>query len=204
MDRLRVVPHFSSEIVEQAKCEHAWKSPHVRKGGTRREEREMRHYRQSPSFWPFTADWFWSVKFVSPSKSIKSIQWDSFPHWAVIALVICKLQRIFIASKRESRYFFFTAVSREELDSVGNTWLLLMPKCCLFQWFFFLWQVDYALEENFLTEQMWFLPHISYWKVVTRILIFCGYCLWSAWFVLWCKSIFFDLFWKLELFIAAK
>ena len=106
MDRLRVVPHFSSEIVEQGKCERVWKSPHARKGDTRQEEREMRHYRQSPSFWPFTADWFWSVKFVSPSKSIKSIQWDSFPHWAVIALVICKLQRIFITSKRESRYLF--------------------------------------------------------------------------------------------------
>ena len=38
----------------------------------------MRDYRQSPSFWPFTADWFWSVKFVSPFKSIKPIQWDSF------------------------------------------------------------------------------------------------------------------------------
>ena len=166
MDRLRVVPHFSSEIVEQAKREHAWKSPHVRKGGTRREEREMRHYRQSPSFWPFTADWFWIVKFVSPSKSIKSIQWDSFPHWAVIALVICKVRRIFIASKVESRCFFFTAVSREELDSVGNTWLLLMPKCCLFQWFFLsdrlimLWRKTFWLSKCdfcriFHTERSW-------------------------------------------------
>ena len=32
---------------------------------------KMRDYRQSPSFWPLTTDWFWSVKFVSPSKSIK-------------------------------------------------------------------------------------------------------------------------------------
>ena len=102
--RLRVVPHFSSGIVEPAKCEHAWKSPHARKGNTRRGERKMRDYRQSPSFWPFTADWFWSVKFVSPSKSIKHIQWDSFPYWAVIALVIGKLQGIFIASKRKPRY----------------------------------------------------------------------------------------------------
>ena len=31
--RLRVVPHFSSGIVEQAKRERAWKSPHARKGG---------------------------------------------------------------------------------------------------------------------------------------------------------------------------
>ena len=37
--RLRVVPHFSSGIVEQAKRERAWKSPHARKGDTRRGER---------------------------------------------------------------------------------------------------------------------------------------------------------------------
>ena len=102
--RLRVVPHFSAGIVKRAKRERAWKSPHARKGDTRRGERKMRDYRQSPSFWPFTADWFWSVKFVSPSKSIKRIQWDSFPHWAVIALVIGKLRGIFIASKRKPRY----------------------------------------------------------------------------------------------------
>ena len=32
---LRVVPHFSLGIVEQAKRERAWKSPHARKGDTR-------------------------------------------------------------------------------------------------------------------------------------------------------------------------
>ena len=31
--RLRVVPHFSSGIVERAKRERAWKSPYARKGG---------------------------------------------------------------------------------------------------------------------------------------------------------------------------
>ena len=35
--RLRVVPHFSSGIVERGKREHAWKSSHARKGDTRRE-----------------------------------------------------------------------------------------------------------------------------------------------------------------------
>ena len=40
--RLRVVPHFSSGIVERAKRERAWKSPHARKGDTRRGERKMR------------------------------------------------------------------------------------------------------------------------------------------------------------------
>ena len=34
--RLRVVPHFSSGIVERAKRERSGKSPHVRKGDTRR------------------------------------------------------------------------------------------------------------------------------------------------------------------------
>ena len=33
--RLRVVPHFSSGIVERAKRERAWKLPHARKGDTR-------------------------------------------------------------------------------------------------------------------------------------------------------------------------
>ena len=39
--RLRVVPHFSSGIVERAKRERAWKSPHARKGDTRRGERKI-------------------------------------------------------------------------------------------------------------------------------------------------------------------
>ena len=38
--RLRVVPHFSSGIVERAKRERACKSPHARKGDTRRGERK--------------------------------------------------------------------------------------------------------------------------------------------------------------------
>ena len=50
-NKLRVVPHFSSGIVERAKHEGVWKSPHARKGDTRRGERKMRDYRQSPGFW---------------------------------------------------------------------------------------------------------------------------------------------------------
>ena len=38
--RLRVVPHFSSGIVERTKRERAWKSTHARKGDTRRGERK--------------------------------------------------------------------------------------------------------------------------------------------------------------------
>ena len=40
--RLRVVPHFYSGIVGRAKRERAWKSPHARKGDTRRWERKMK------------------------------------------------------------------------------------------------------------------------------------------------------------------
>ena len=43
--RLRVVPHFSSGIEERAKRERAWKSPHARKGDTRRE-----HFSLSPPY----------------------------------------------------------------------------------------------------------------------------------------------------------
>ena len=125
------------------------------------------------------------------------IFWDG---WIYLPMVL----RRRASRARAPLPIFFTAVSREELDSVGNTRRLLMPKCSLFQWFFFLWRVDYALEGNILTEQMWFLPLISYWEVVTQILIFCSYCLWSEWFALWCKSTFFDLFWKVKLFNAAK
>ena len=69
---------------------------------------------------------------------------------------------------------------------------------------FFLCWVDYALEGStfslskcdfsgdfsrmFHTERSW---HIS---------IYCGYCFWSAGFALWCKRIFFDLFWSVKLF----
>jgi len=86
----------------------------------------MRDYRQSPSFWPFKADWFWSVKFVSRSKSIKCILWDSFSYWAVIA-VIGKLQRIFITSKRKPNLegFVCSFLSITGLRSLGQ----FAPKC---------------------------------------------------------------------------
>ena len=138
------------------------------------------------------------------------IQWDSFSIWAIIALVICRLRGIFIASKRKPRYIiFFAAVLREELDrvnrvSVGNTRLLAHVKILLVPMYFFLWRIDYALEENILTERMWFLPLISYWEVMTGILIFCGYYLWSARLAVWCKSILFELFWKVKFFNAAR
>ena len=40
-NRLQVVPHFSSGIVERTKRERAWKSPHARKGDTRQGESNL-------------------------------------------------------------------------------------------------------------------------------------------------------------------
>ena len=40
---------------------------------------------------------------------------------------------IYCKQTKTQMLIFFTAVSREELDSVGNTRHLLTPKCCLFQ-----------------------------------------------------------------------
>ena len=61
--RLRVVPHFSSGIVEWAKRERAWKSPHARKGDARRGE--SLDFVCSPSFFSlpsacrlFSRGWF--------------------------------------------------------------------------------------------------------------------------------------------------
>ena len=63
------------------------------------------------------------------------------------------------------------SVANTRLSS--HTKVLLVPVNC------FLCRVDYALEENFLTEQTWILAdycikYISYWEVVTGILTFSG------------------------------
>ena len=57
--RLRVVPHFSSGTVERAKRERAGKSPHARKGDTRRGERKM-------------------IIFLSPRHVSIFLAWDDF------------------------------------------------------------------------------------------------------------------------------
>ena len=54
------------------------------------------------------------------------------------------------------------------------------------------------------TEQMWFKLLVSHREVMALISIYCGFCFWSAEFALWCKSIFFDLFWSIKLFITVE
>ena len=76
----------------------------------------------------------------------------------------------------------------------------LLPKCCLFQWIFSLagrlWLSKWAL----------FLPPVSYWEVVTRrILIFCSsFLVGMICPLMRVESIYFDLFWNVNFFIAAK
>ena len=63
--------------------------------------------------------------------------------------------------------------------SVGNTRLLPRAKMLLVP-------MNFSLTGRgvyILTEQT-MLPLVSCWEVVTCILIFCGYCLWSAWLVI--------------------
>ena len=102
------------------------------KGEKRWGERKMRDCRQSPSFWPFRANWFWSVKFLSPFKSIKHLQWDSFSHWAVIALVIGKLHIITFAWMLQPTFLIIIIIiCRRQNDGlrVKSIWILLF---CLF------------------------------------------------------------------------
>ena len=101
--RLRVVPHFSSGSETRARVKITPREKRRHAAGREKNE----GLQTKPKLLTLvTADWFWNVKFVSRSKSIKRIQWDSFSHWAVIALVIGKVQGIFIASERKPRHKF--------------------------------------------------------------------------------------------------
>ena len=73
-DRLRIVPHLSSGIVERAKRERAWKSPHARKGDTRREERKW--FSRTLAFrslyypWEKMGDYSWSSLLIVASGNL--------------------------------------------------------------------------------------------------------------------------------------
>ena len=59
------------------------------------------------------------------------------------------------------------------MDRAHGQFFLPHAKMLLVPMNFFFWRVDYALEENVLTLSKYdFLPLISYWEVVKRILIF--------------------------------
>ena len=77
-----------------------------------------------------------------------------------------------------------------------------MPKCCLFQWscFYLLGRLcsgrfcillsKCGFSRMFHTERSWHIYRL------TVVIVF-----WSAGFALWCKRIFFDLFWSVKLFL---
>ena len=92
--RLWVVPHLPSGIVEQAKFEHPWKSPHMRKARSSGEREKWGTADKAQAFDPSKPTDFgvWSSYYLS--KHTKHIQRDSFSHWAVIALVSGKLHVI--------------------------------------------------------------------------------------------------------------
>ena len=130
-------------------------------------ERKMRDYRQSLSVWPFTADWVWSViksSYLLPNQLSAS---NGIPSLIELSLLLpgdiyCNLMKI-----------FFTVVSRKKLDSikrgsVGNTRLLPHAEMLLVPMKFFLWRIDYALQEKVLTWKMCFLPLISFWERATH------------------------------------
>ena len=108
---------------------------------------------------------------------------------------------------------------------IGLNDIYLMPKCCSFQYVFFLCQVDYALElvlhfhwTNVIYKPLVCLSYkryinillllllfiiVSHWEVVEHISIYCGF-LFQVGRILWLKNIFLDLFWSVKLFIMAE
>ena len=90
----------------------------------------------------------------------------------------------------ESQGDFYTGIrTRFAFSAKTLPHCYLMPKCCLFQYVFFLWRVGYALEGSmfwvskcdfsrlFNTERSW---RACSFPVVLNF--------WSAWFALWCKT----------------
>ena len=147
----------------------------------------------------------WSPKWTAndPERKIW-MAWTQLAHHRVNFIIITKSQiksEILLLKKLNEKKKSFTCKN----EAVGNTRLLPHVNMLLVPIIFFLWRVDYTSGgKHFDWALMWFLPLISYWEVMTRILIFCGHCFWSAWFALWCQRISFDLFWNAMLFIAAK
>ena len=130
----------------------------------------MRVYRQSPSFWPSTANWFWSMKFVSPSKSIKPIQWDSFSHWAVIALVIGKLPIIMFSRMLQPTFL---------IKSIWNPLFFVFGKRVSFRFYFrSILLFDYQMISYLVYKVIEALPsyHNLFWRQEETVFLFYDLC----------------------------
>ena len=84
------------------------------------------------------------------------------------------------------------------------TWLLPHAKMLLVPISCFLCWVDHALEGSTFSLSKCDFSRLFHTERSWHTSIYCGFCFWSTGFALWCKSIFFDLFWSVKLFIAAE
>ena len=89
--------------------------------------------------------------------------------------------------------------------SEGNTRLLPHAKMLLrFQWIFSVTGRSCSGEKRFDWANLFFADYFILRGRDTHIDFLRLLCLVGIWFALWCKSIFFDLFWNVNLFNAAK
>ena len=92
-------------------------------------------------------------------------------------------------------YYYKTSDLKRNFTSQINTWIKtiwknsfkckqathVLPECCLFQWIFSAVGRLCSGGKRFGWANVIFAAYISYWEVMTHILIFCGYCFWSTW-----------------------
>ena len=92
-------------------------------------------------------------------------------------------------------YYYKTSDLKRNFTSQINTWKKtiwkksfkckqathVLPECCLFQWIFSPVGRLCSGGKRFGWANVIFAAYISYWEVMTHILIFCGYCFWTAW-----------------------
>ena len=85
------------------------------------------------------------------------------------------------------------------------TLLLLYAKMLLVPISFFLCRVGFSLESSAFSQRKCDFSRLFHTERSWHTSIYCGFCFWLTGFALWwCKSIFFDLFWSVKLFIAAE
>ena len=160
ISRLRVVPIFPQgsgllrDIVEWAKLECAWKSPHARKARRLRGEREKNEGLQTkPKLLTFQGRMILECE-VRITFRINSA------HPMRFLPSNCREYLLQVKENPDTN-FLRGCFAWRDLNSVKkgvgtqqttftHGKMLLVPVNC------FLWQIDYALEENGLTEQMWF------------------------------------------------
>ena len=123
---LRVVPHFSSGIAERAKRERAWKSPHARKGDTRRGERKTAFFV------------FFLLLFLShPHPPYAGIWSSSYRHPVTVKTIYCE------KSNKFSELFIFSPTNSWK-PLIGDTSEVLLSDWLVLFWRSILVDLTYA------------------------------------------------------------